>query len=1651
MSLALPPYGQKKGDLQTHAKLKTAARDDKWPRWLVSFEAWCAMTYYDSNAKDDSGGPRFQKLMHWLLTNGNTLKAVNKVKQQVANLSDNYYVVGKGYGDSWYVGGDLSEMKSNGPAGGSSLKEPHVSNGAGKHTHQGVATGYNTLSGGGGGNVTHEGWSKDQLLEKIAIVSQRPGSKMQFLYQLGLDVNLEGRDGKQCQGGAINNPRTFATWSKPTGEDHEGKGCASMGNRLAAFFGLYYYEGCRSAQVNWTQDVTVEHEGVTKTFSVRMRLPNPAYEHYEGSLWVSEPLNKKDPSYKFSKGLVAGKYRVPSLERPRNPILFEDNFGMWFDRGEKKGGGQVFACRCAPFFGDEKEQPPLRLLLREVSAVFGKERFHEPEDDERGMMVGFMAPSAIWLWPHGPEEGVTVSKPRTRKASDGLPLDVMYHPLPKWINGAPSQKAVRDAAKNSGEFNVWKGGGFASLLKPFIERVPEVRRAYVLRMLKNVESHRVSKPEDLQKDQQATTHSGPSPQQSQFVAAPKKKGRVPKPPKHVSNQQQQDEEAAQEEEEREGEVDDARYGEDEDYDDDDDAQPVDRSTDTVVEYAPVAFASGETVSFAAALDWNGESKNDLLLEERAGVKSAAEAEKLDKAAGVDAVDKKPLEPGARRRARDTGLNAHWYSANYQPWPTKDLYSESKADFKYDEVMDKDEVKKYKDLYGNVSNLFIRSQKLPKRLTDVNVVFGQALKGRKNKLLLDCRLTAFQKGDKDHVELDKAGIETFKRNMQRIVRVYYDESGDLSTKVTWRQKQEGMRNGIWCYDQTKHKQVPLLDPVYKGKASAKDPLRVLPPVFLQSCHTHLKKRDRCVEYGVDLYGGGREPTPDCDDDLMWVKSDMTVREWLQTPWHYQYLPYQPETSNFRDGETYCEGCNRCARPFYEFQYRYEHYWKSEPQTAHWPLKYWHKEGQSVCDAPLPFHDDAFWSTDEVVASVPTPSGVQPIPLPGETSEVNKRMGHGYHNWQTREFLIREDVLRGEMASLEERLERAKKAKRVLKIRKSLDDDYPFTFRHTINHAYDSKRKSVYKPIIQGRLTRDSALVRYGMRNYYLQRATKFGNVCKDCAAVLELAPGLYEKNTRVMATPGILKEARHRDNKHNWWSNLASLKVDGEPFDVEFINTHKGKTDMVKFKKHMDIAYDYLYSRHCNLPTDGEGSVITKMSKPAEIYVQKRWDKPRDGKAERWERMESETVAEATNYLDSLKEQIKANYEKIQKGLTPKPIKIDATGNMAFYDMLHDTQTTMVARHAYRQDPNAHIRKFDPDMMRVEIRNAIVVDDDNKTWNNCLKVRTWQPRTEAQVNSDEKKSAKKGKKKGKDAKTEERQAFQLRREARDYKEVVYYANRGGELGEETEAKGQWRGDGYVLTWDEKKKKWYEPKVKPEEKVPRDGWALQQERAMKQSRFFITYSLHRPVTSELEARYVMEKMADAVRTLFSNDQYLCELLLFGQKLETFKPEDNPARVDTISQKQYVPILKTKKPGKTFYGGKGSNSYIHDTYETHVDSVTVDAGIEIGPTLHHPHFHLLITINHFSYIQLDYYKMKALLEQMFKGLKVGDHDFSDGAFMLKDAGGMPFYTDNENPYIDFRLYPTDNWQDVIAAYVRKNANPGIFESLRTRTGQA
>ena len=53
-----------------------------------------------------------------------------------------------------------------------------------------------------------------------------------------------------------------------------------------------------------------------------------------------------------------------------------------------------------------------------------------------------------------------------------------------------------------------------------------------------------------------------------------------------------------------------------------------------------------------------------------------------------------------------------------------------------------------------------------------------------------------------------------------------------------------------------------------------------------------------------------------------------------------------------------------------------------------------------------------------------------------------------------------------------------------------------------------------------------------------------------------------------------------------------------------------------------------------------------------------------------------------------------------------------------------------------------------------------------------------------------------------------------------------------------------------------------------------------------------------------------------------------------------------------------------------------------------------------------------------------------------------------MLVGGDGQPFYTDNENPYVDIRLYPSDNWADVVAAYVRKGTERESIMALRART---
>ena len=88
----------------------------------------------------------------------------------------------------------------------------------------------------------------------------------------------------------------------------------------------------------------------------------------------------------------------------------------------------------------------------------------------------------------------------------------------------------------------------------------------------------------------------------------------------------------------------------------------------------------------------------------------------------------------------------------------------------------------------------------------------------------------------------------------------------------------------------------------------------------------------------------------------------------------------------------------------------------------------------------------------------------------------------------------------------------------------------------------------------------------------------------------------------------------------------------------------------------------------------------------------------------------------------------------------------------------------------------------------------------------------------------------------------------------------------------------------------------------------------------------------------------------------------------------------------------------------------------------------------------------VRHYGYIHFDYYKMNTLLEIMFKGLPTF-HGWGD-RFKLQDKSGNNFYLDNEFPYVDIRLYPQDNWKEIISAYVRKGSvGGGIMNTVGRR----
>ena len=149
------------------------------------------------------------------------------------------------------------------------------------------------------------------------------------------------------------------------------------------------------------------------------------------------------------------------------------------------------------------------------------------------------------------------------------------------------------------------------------------------------------------------------------------------------------------------------------------------------------------------------------------------------------------------------------------------------------------------------------------------------------------------------------------------------------------------------------------------------------------------------------------------------------------------------------------------------------------------------------------------------------------------------------------------------------------------------------------------------------------------------------------------------------------------------------------------------------------------------------------------------------------------------------------------------------------------------------DDEAPVERFDMNW-RKEQRNVQVADPKtNIVWKNCLVVSMPQPERGDETEDQ-------GKKK------------------RKYTDEKVYYHTLDATPADGELETMWRGDKHVIY---------------------HKGAFVQWRERRQSRLFITYSLHRAITGEDEGRFILARMAAACDYVFGNETELAKLLVFG----------------------------------------------------------------------------------------------------------------------------------------------------------------------------
>ena len=297
---------------------------------------------------------------------------------------------------------------------------------------------------------------------------------------------------------------------------------------------------------------------------------------------------------------------------------------------------------------------------------------------------------------------------------------------------------------------------------------------------------------------------------------------------------------------------------------------------------------------------------------------------------------------------------------------------------------------------------------------------------------------------------------------------------------------------------------------------------------------------------------------------------------------------------------------------------------------------------------------------------------------------------------------------------------------------------------------------YPAYPQSRPAITQAKLQVGMQNYSLQRASKYGNVCHDCAAVLELAVGLLVRNYRKRRFekgdfhPKLKKgdpnyEELFGMHGNTCWTQLLNKCTNAnrgnqsadyiarDPM-VNFDLAIHGSFDTEKLDKSMK-SYAVFISKLQNVGfgvDKNSGNQLTKYNSPPDIYMQKQLEL----KSGTFGDLDYEQIAEAVRLLKQMRPVTTDEGElKMPRFWTDKGVRADKKRALAFTRPAMQHMFFEIERkytHQAQYTPDKQTKLFDSDMVRIEYRNEATDENgkayelDGKKYKNCLRIMQYVP-------------------------------------------------------------------------------------------------------------------------------------------------------------------------------------------------------------------------------------------------------------------------------------------------------------------------------------